>query len=195
MGDTSISGIKAVGPAGEEAADVVSPRRPGGGPPPAGGCLRAHSWASGQARLSPLLLAHSWRDEQPYRARARTGFLSPPPPCPARGEAKREKALTGPHSLTPERLKLRPSHRPPPRPRRPGAGPGPPPCAGAHPTGCAPRRPRHHRAELPQTPGDNPAPPPPSPRVPPGTVVFAGGIPRRARTTSPAMPRSSPPAP
>lgn len=37
MGDTSISGVKAVGPAGEEAADVVSPERPGGGPPAAGG--------------------------------------------------------------------------------------------------------------------------------------------------------------
>lgn len=99
MGDASISRVKAMGPAGKEAADVVSPGRPGGGPAPppvGGGCLRAHSQAPEQARSKPLLVARSWRGKKPCRAQVQS----------PRGEVKREKA---PHSPIPERGKPRPS--------------------------------------------------------------------------------------
>lgn len=59
VGDPSISGIEAVGPAAEEAADVVHPARPERGPARAGGRLRAFSRPAGRDRLPPPLQARS----------------------------------------------------------------------------------------------------------------------------------------
>lgn len=109
MGDTGISGVEAVGPAGEEAAHVVHAARPEGGPAPAGGRLRACSGPAGRDRLPPPLQARSRQGVQPRRPRPAAGFSQTPRPCPARGEAKREKGRTAPCSLTPERGKPRPS--------------------------------------------------------------------------------------
>lgn len=78
VGDTSIPGIEAVGPAAEEAADVVHPARPGGGPAPAGGRLRAYSRPAGRDRLSPSLQARSRRGVQPCRARPAPAFSQTP---------------------------------------------------------------------------------------------------------------------
>lgn len=86
VGDTSISGIEAVGPAGEEAADVVHPARPGGGPAPAGGRLRAYSRPAGRDRLSPPLQARSRRGVQLRRARPAPGLSQTPA---LRGSGKR----------------------------------------------------------------------------------------------------------
>lgn len=182
VGDTSISGVKAVGPAAEEAADVVGPGRSGSGPPPPaggswGGCLREHSRASGQARLSPPLLARSWRGERPCRARARAGFLSPPTlPGERRSEAKREEALATRCSLTPGRRKPRPFDGAPGRGRARTASP--------HAT----TEPSYRNRQAATTP-----PPPPPPR-PAGDCSFPQAEQRRrVRTTPPAMPHGSTP--
>lgn len=78
VSDTSIPGIEAVGPAGEEAADIVHPARPGAGPAPAGGRLRAFSRPTGRDRLSPALQARSRRGVQPCKAGPAPAFSQPP---------------------------------------------------------------------------------------------------------------------
>lgn len=145
MGDAGISGIEAVGPAAEEAADVVYAASPEGGPAAAGRRLRAYSRPAGPDRLSPPLQARSRQGAQPCRTRPALGLSQ----TPALREAKRsgKKARTAPYSLTSERGKPRPPD-------------------------VTPRLPRPPQRRFPQTPGgDSPAPPP---RGPPGTVVFPG---------------------
>lgn len=108
------------------------------------------------------------------------------PPCPARGEAKPEKARLAPGSREtrpPDALRCAALALP-----RGGAS-----AAAGRVRSASPPPPRgrvtaHARRQRPRAATA-------SPRGPPGTVVLAGGIPRRAQTTAPAMPRGSPPAP
>lgn len=78
VSDASIPGIEAVGPAAQEAADVVHPARPEGGPVPAGGRLRAFSRPAGRHRPPPPLQARSRQGGQPCRARPAPGLSETP---------------------------------------------------------------------------------------------------------------------